>query len=44
VHYVGPIVLQSVFHSSHGTVVFLMTVGALTMLDNGLMRLRSSQP
>ena len=44
VHYVGLVVLKSVFHSSHGTVVFLMTVGALTLLDTGLMRLRSSQP
>ena len=41
VHYIGPVVLQSFFHSSHGTIVFIMTVGALTVLDSGLMRLRS---
>jgi len=40
VYYVGPITLQSAFHAWHGTVVFLMTVGALTLLDTGLMRLR----
>ena len=41
VHYVGPIALQSVLHTWHGTVVFVMTVFALTLLDSGLMRLRA---
>jgi hypothetical protein len=27
-------------HSWHGTLVFVMTFGALTLLDTGLMRLR----
>ena len=40
-YYVGPMVLESVFHSWHGTLVFVMTVGALTLLDSGLSRLRS---
>ena len=42
VHYVGMVTLHSVFHSWHGTMVFLMTVGALTLLDSSLMRLRPS--
>lgn len=42
VHYVGMVTLHSVFHSWHGTMVFLMTVGALTLLDTGLMRMRPS--
>jgi exosortase len=42
VHYVGPVVLESLLHTWHGTVVFVMTVGALTLLDTGLMRLRAA--
>jgi len=39
-HYVGPIALNSVVHTWHGTVVFLLTLGALSLLDIGLHRLR----
>jgi exosortase len=40
VHYVGPIVLQNALHTWHGAAVFVMTMGALSLLDTGLMRLR----
>jgi exosortase len=40
VYYVGPIVLQSAIHTWHGTLVFLMTFGALLALDAILVRAR----
>ena len=39
-YYVGPITLESVLHTWHGTVVFVLTAAALSVLDAGLMRLR----
>jgi exosortase len=38
VYYIGPVVLQSVIHTWHGTMVFLMTFGALLALEAALAR------
>lgn len=38
-HYLGPIAVNNVIHAWNGTMVFLMTLGALVMLDAGLERL-----
>ena len=37
-YYVGPIVLHSVLHLWSGTTVFIMTLGALVLLDSVLVR------
>jgi exosortase len=38
VYYLGPVAINNVVHSWHGTTVFLMTFGALVLLDAGLAR------
>jgi exosortase len=42
VYWVGPIVLQSVIHSWHGTMVFLTTFLALLALDAALARWKAA--
>jgi exosortase len=37
-YYIGPIVLHSVLHMWNGTVVFVMTLGALVVMDTALLR------
>jgi exosortase len=38
-YYVGPVALHNVIHMWNGTTVFLLTFGALALLDGGLHRL-----
>ena len=44
VYYIGPVALAGVLHTWHGTVVFVMTFAALSLVNLGLMRLRPSVP